>query len=114
MFALKMSGLPIAARWDYRGVLVAGAVLIVLILVGAAGLMLLRRRIRNTRQAASPKAFTLDELRGLHRRGLISDQEYERAKARMVQAVRAEGDSTAPAGQIKADNPQSADGTSSS
>jgi len=103
-----------AAVSDYRGLVVAGAVLIALMLVGAAGLMVLRRKLHNRLQATGCEAFTLNELRRLYRKGLLSDQEYERARARLIAKVKPESDSPGAPGETASENLGSPAGSSSS
>lgn len=60
---------------------------IVLVFTGLllAVLSLVRRRMRI--DAATPRDFTLTELRDLHRQGKMTDQEFERAKSLLVGKV---------------------------
>lgn len=67
-----------------------GAALFALILVVVVGWFVIAR-IRNWMRAdeGPSEAFTLEDLRKLHRSGQISDEEYERAKAMMIGSTRA-------------------------
>jgi uncharacterized protein YneF (UPF0154 family) len=58
-------------------------VLVVAIVVGFAIAVWVKRRITEPESPASP-GFSLEDLRQLHREGKLSDQEYERARARMA------------------------------
>ncbi|HEX2971320.1 MAG TPA: hypothetical protein VHP11_03245 [Tepidisphaeraceae bacterium] len=58
-------------------------ILVAAILVGFAIAVWVKRRITEPEQSASP-GFSLEDLRQLHRAGKLSDEEYERARARMA------------------------------
>ncbi len=52
-----------------------------------AALAVIRRRMRED-AAQTPRDFSLGDLRSLHREGKLSDEEFERAKAKLVSGVR--------------------------
>lgn len=60
-------------------------VLVVVVVVGWFAIVRLRRWMRS--EADDPRAFTLDDLRRLHREGRLSDDEFQRARDAMIQAV---------------------------
>jgi hypothetical protein len=62
------------------GVIVGVLVVCALLLWGVAAL---RKRLREPEQY-SPTGFTLADLRQLHRSGQMSDQEFERAKEKLL------------------------------
>ena len=74
------------------GVIGWSLVLIVLIIAGAAGVLLLRRWLKEDDTPASDGGgigFSLSDLRQLHREGKITDEELERARSKMVAAGKA-------------------------
>ena len=74
------------------GVIGWSLVLIVLIIAGAAGVLMLRRWLKEDDTPASAGGgigFSLSDLRQLHREGKMTDEEFERAKSKMVSAGRA-------------------------
>lgn len=80
-------------------VLVWSAVLIGLLLLGAAVSAWLKGRLRSGRDR--PEGFTLADLKRLRDEGKMSVEEYEQAKAALLQTTRgsadfARGDSSGP------------------
>ncbi|MFG0307471.1 MAG: hypothetical protein ACF8Q5_14805 [Phycisphaerales bacterium JB040] len=72
-------------------------VLIVVIVLGGLGVMALRRRLLSRDDGAGASGL-MDEMRAMHARGELSDEEYDRVRKRM--AARAAGrdpDEIAPA-----------------
>jgi len=65
-----------------RIVIVVG-VLLVLVLIGAVGTLKLRRRLLGA-EDASGVPLTLHDLRRLHAEGMMSDEEYEKAKIALI------------------------------
>jgi hypothetical protein len=60
-----------------------------LVAVGGAVLYAARRWVRDEEQARSEgPGFTLQDLRDMHRSGKLSDREFERAKAAMIEQIR--------------------------
>ena len=57
------------------------------LLIGLLGLV--RKRLHGGSLTHQPRDFTLSDLRALHREGKISNDEFERAKARMVSGIHA-------------------------
>ena len=64
-------------------------ILIILIVIGAAGVMRLRRWLKEDDAPTGGIGFTLSDLRELHKQGQMTDAEFERARAKMVEAGRA-------------------------
>ncbi|MBT4584763.1 MAG: hypothetical protein HOC93_06755 [Phycisphaerae bacterium] len=60
--------------------------LIVLVIIG--GVIILRARKMAKGSPKSEMPFTLAELRKLHKRGELSDEEFKRAKASMINKAR--------------------------
>jgi hypothetical protein len=73
------------------GVIGWSLVLIVLIIAGAAGVLMLRRWLKEDETAAGGEGvgFSLSDLRQFHREGKMTDEEFERAKTKMVSAGKA-------------------------
>jgi uncharacterized membrane protein len=70
-----------------RMVLALSAVVVIAgVLLALLGVV--RRRIREE-TAFVPKDFALSDLRDLHRDGKLTDEEFERAKAKLVSGVQA-------------------------
>jgi len=58
-------------------------VLIAIVLIGGVVLYFIRRSIKSN-PSSGAGGFTLQDLRDLHARGEISDEEFQRAKAQMI------------------------------
>ena len=71
------------------GVFVWSFILIVLLVIGAAAVMRLRRWLKEDDAPSGGIGFTLSDLRQLHKEGQMTDEEFERARAKMVAAGRA-------------------------
>jgi hypothetical protein len=71
------------------GVIGWSLVLIVLVIIGAAGVLRLRRWLKEDDVPSGGIGFTLSDLRQLHQQGKMTDAEFERARAKMVDAGRA-------------------------
>jgi uncharacterized membrane protein len=67
-------------------VLPATILLIVLVIVGGFIIMRARKMVKGTPTSEMP--FTLSQLRKLHKRGELNDEEFERAKASMINKAR--------------------------
>lgn len=61
--------------------------LVVLVALGAIGLVMLRRRLFSSDQNAAEGGVSLDTLRQMHARGELSEQEFEAAKRTVVQQL---------------------------
>lgn len=64
-------------------------VLIVLVVVAFMGIVWLRRWMKAEDIPSGGAGFGLSELRSLHRRGQISDEEFERAREKITRASKA-------------------------
>ena len=65
---------------------------IVLVLIFAASVWFARKSIfgwMNSTNDIVGEGFTLSDLRELHKRGAMTDEEFERAKSQIVQSVQA-------------------------
>lgn len=62
--------------------------LVLATVVGGVILMRLRRGVRDGESGASGLGFTLHDLREMHARGELSDEEFQRARSAMVDRVR--------------------------
>lgn len=69
---------PQVALW--LGVMAVAAV------IGSVVFMFLARRLRSEPED-EPDGFTLEGLRVLHRRGDLTDEEFERARAKIIEAA---------------------------
>ncbi|HET6246997.1 MAG TPA: hypothetical protein VFE47_04800 [Tepidisphaeraceae bacterium] len=66
-------------------------VLIVMLVVGFVAVAKVKQRMRSgevDKNAAASAGFSLADLRQMHRDGILSDDELEKAKAKIVQAAR--------------------------
>jgi hypothetical protein len=66
------------------GVIGWSLVLLVLLIGGAAGVMRLRRWMKEDDEPAPGIGFTLSDLRQFHRQGKMTAEEFEKAKAMML------------------------------
>ena len=64
--------------------------LLVVVVVGAAGIYLVRRMLQGS-HGATGEGFTLYELRRMRAAGQLSDEEFERAKALIIGRVGGSG-----------------------
>ena len=71
------------------GVFFWSLILIVLLIIGAAAVLRLRRWLKEDDAPTGGIGFTLSDLRQLHKQGKMTDEEFERARAKMVDAGRA-------------------------
>lgn len=67
------------------------AILGLLVIVGGVVLLHLRRRLGRD-ESAPPTGFTLHELREMHARGELTDEEFERARTALLAGVRRSAD----------------------
>src|SRR5688572_4124331 len=79
---------PILAESGMASVVFWSLVLIALLLGGYFTVMWLRRTLKEEDDAPSPIGFTLSDLRQLHREGKMTDEEFERARGKMVAAAK--------------------------
>ena len=98
--------IPILAASDemtpeqYRRIIVASLIIIVLIIAAFVIVTMVRRRLRAEDDLGSSGGigFTLSDLRQLHKSGKMSAEEFERAKAKILQAAARAGDRQGAAG----------------
>ena len=84
-----MSGLMILAQQnDTRSIFVWSFVLLAAVVVGFVLVSWVRRQVKAPDEPASV-GFTLGDLREMHRKGQMSDVEFERAKNRMLAMMKA-------------------------
>lgn len=93
-----------ASRGSPTGRIAVGlGIILVLAVLGAAAAMVVRKRVQGT-DAGGPGGggFGLSDLRRLHRQGDLTDEEFERAKAKIVsgyhRAAEREGEGEGAAG----------------
>jgi hypothetical protein len=77
-------------------------VLIGVVIAGGVLIMFIRKRLQDDSSSSSP-GFTLQDLRQLHSRGELTDEEYERAKIQMIGSVKA---ATKPKSALSLSKPQ--------
>ena len=77
------------SRYSIVQMIVALGLVLVVTAVLLATLSVVRRRMRDDAAAAAGvgRGFTLNDLRTLHRQGKLSDEEFERAKSKLVSNV---------------------------
>ncbi len=69
-----------------REILPATILLIVLVIIGGVIILRARKMVKGSPKSEMP--FTLSQLRKLHKRGELSDEEFERAKASMIKKAK--------------------------
>jgi hypothetical protein len=93
---------------DSTRVIIWSGVLLGLLILAFAIISKVKRRLKDEvdRNPTASSGFTLADLRQMHREGLLSDAELEKAKAKIVQAARKaagrEDDAKSSAGGSKA------------
>src|SRR5215208_6157532 len=77
------------AQTDHtRAIVVWSLLLIGLIVAGWLTVWQVRRRLKEDDTVTSSSGFTLSDLRQLHKAGKMTDDEFDKAKARVVDAAR--------------------------
>jgi hypothetical protein len=72
------------------GEVIAGSVgILILLVVGMAAAARLRRKIKQEDAPAPALGFTLSDLRQMHRAGQLTDEEFNKAKEKIVAASQA-------------------------
>lgn len=94
MFHLLLQAVPsrdLKAE-DRTYVILVGAVLMAVLLVGFLGIMVLRRRLAErpdeSRESRENGGFTLADLRDLHAQGELTDDEFANAKAKLITRIK--------------------------
>ena len=77
----------LAAEYDASDVVLWSLLLIGLIVAGWLTVWQVRRRLQRD-DTLGNAGFTLSDLRQLHKSGQMTDEEFDRAKARVVEAAR--------------------------
>jgi hypothetical protein len=88
--AVPDMSIPLLAAEDTSAteVLLWSAAMLVLLAVGMAFAVRLKRRMKQVDDApASMAGFTLSDLRQMHRAGQLTDEEFDRAKGKIVAAA---------------------------
>ena len=80
---LQLASSPSSAGSAFGEMLPWLAGLTVLVVAGGLVIYLLRRSLG--RGDAPPEGFTLQDLRDLHARGSLSDEEFERARSTLIE-----------------------------
>ena len=88
MFIQPLILFPLAQPSNIGGVIGWSLVLIVLLIIGAAGVLRLRRWMKEDDLPAGGIGFTLSDLRQLHKQGKMTDAEFEKAKEMMLGGAR--------------------------
>jgi hypothetical protein len=92
---------------DPFGIIIACFFMVVIVACGAYAVVWLRKRYWGGESEDVPHAgFTLGDLRQLHKSGRISDQEFELAKAKIVEAARRAAERAAPSANAGPRNQQ--------
>ncbi len=105
--------LAAAPERDYSQIFVWSLVLIGVLAVGLVVVSKVKRRLQEPDQPSS-MGFTLSDLRQLHKSGQMTDEEFEKAKAKVVEAAKkaAERDAKPPlAGRARGQMPRMIDPT---
>lgn len=66
-----------------------GGVLMFIAIIGLSAVLAIKRYYSRPDQSTPKMGFTLKDLEQMRLEGKLSDQEYDRAKARMIASVRA-------------------------
>lgn len=96
----QVSGLRFAiaqSSGDVMNIVLAAAGMIAALLIGLVVIMAIRKRTRRDEETGGPGNFTLAELRDLHSRGELSDEQYEAALSAIIGSVRVESNEIAEA-----------------
>jgi hypothetical protein len=89
MQAMAMIAMPrLLADDDWFGVVIDCVFLLIIVAAGAYGVIWLRKRIWSPDETeAIGTGFTLGDMRHLHKTGQISEEEFNRAKAKILEAA---------------------------
>jgi len=77
----------IAAANDSKSIFVWSLILVAVVVFGFVLVLWIKRRLRPQEEQPAI-GFSLADLRELHRSGKISDEEFERARGKMVASLR--------------------------
>ena len=84
---VALSGFSMLAELPVGSIIKLSLLLVVLVVAGWVTVLQVRRRLTSPDET-SGVGFTLSDLRQLHRSGQMSDEEFERAKAKVVDAAK--------------------------
>ena len=84
MNVVEVAPVILADAGDIASVILTSLVLIALVVAGFYLVMRLRRWLKEDDSQPSGIGFTLGDLRALHRKGEITDEQFERARAQML------------------------------
>ncbi len=87
--------MPPQAHWNEL-ILVVIALLLVIV-AGVIVLTILRRRAQNNQQLMSGEPFTLEQLRQLYNQRQLTESEFQRAKAILIERIRGSAEAAPPA-----------------
>jgi hypothetical protein len=80
---------PLLAQTSSAGsIMLWSIVLVILLLLGLVVVVYVRRRVTEPDEP-SKIGFTLSDLRQMHKRGQMTDEEFEKAKAKIIGAAKA-------------------------
>ncbi len=77
-----------ATQNDYGKLFVWSLILIAVVVVGFFVVVWVKRRMQAQDPPTAPLGFTLADLRELHRSGKMTDEEFERARGKMVASLK--------------------------
>jgi hypothetical protein len=77
-----------AGSLDVSGILLALGLLVIAVMIGGGVILLVRRWVKSEGEGVE-EGFGLQELRDLHAAGDLSDEEFERARAAVIEKVKA-------------------------
>ena len=83
----RVADIGMLAQMSASSIVTWSLVLVALIVAGWVTVWQVRRRLTKPDETAGT-GFTLSDLRQLHKTGQMSDEEFERAKAKVVDAAR--------------------------
>ena len=82
---------------DYFGVFLSCMLLLIVVIAAAYGVIWFRKRMWGADEGEMPNmGFTLGDLRQLHKSGKISDEEFQKAKDKIVVAAQRATERNAP------------------
>jgi hypothetical protein len=107
MQAVAMDAMPrLLADEDPFGIVIACVVLLIIVVAGAYAVLWLRKRIWSPDETEAVGAgFTLGDLRHLHKTGQISEEEFTRAKAKILEAAQRAAEREAARAKAGPQNP---------
>jgi hypothetical protein len=93
------------AKADPTSVIAWSVAMLLLLVVGLFWATRLKRKFKNEDVPAPPLGFTLSDLRDMHRAGQLTDDEFAKAKAKIVVAAQKAAEKVpAPQGVVERDS----------